>query len=299
MEKKIDECIKYVFTKKTDEWIKYALTEKEIEENIRNGLLSKNIRQLVTKKDPNSEYYIEQPLTDAYLKSQGVLASFINNSTQNRSLMFDSFYITDFFLIRCAGKAKTLKAIIKKNETKFVYESPDSLTIIPLEYVEKCEVKFSKNISGTISGTTKTVEKNPVKGAVIGAVLGGTTGAVIGAAANTGTKTETIVAPFYVNSDIYNLNIKIKDCDEYVCKKYYQYEADSPQKSVLANKNDTIKKLIDRAKNELSEDEKKKIVEKTIIEGDKEYKKQKVGDTIAMVVVVAVIVGLAFLISQF
>ena len=61
-----------------------------------------------------------------------------------------------------------------------------TLSFIPLEYIEKCELQFERNDSGYILPTFATKKKSPVKGAVIGGVLAGPPGAVIGAAAGSG-----------------------------------------------------------------------------------------------------------------
>ena len=100
-----------------------------------------------------------------------------------------------------------------------------------------------------------------------------------------------------MNDDTYTLTIKIKDCEKYTQREFYRIDnSDSSNKEKIQEKNEVVKKLIERAKSRLPKKQKIEIVDKTITEGQNEYKKSQMNGMIATILAYAIIIGIILVI---
>lgn len=69
---------------------KHALNNKEIEKNVKDGLLAEDIFEIVTKYD--GEYYIPQYYTNKeYLNSKGILEHFEKGNFKSSNIFAQHF----------------------------------------------------------------------------------------------------------------------------------------------------------------------------------------------------------------
>ena len=260
-----------------------VLSDSEVKRYKEEGLIASNIDSL-----SQMIFAGGKSMTPAFYKSLGIKETFIH-SDPTPSFVWDSYYLTDFFLIVCKGFYGV--GIEGHDYPK--------LSFIPLEYVEKCELQFDRNYSGYIAPTYTTKKKSPVKGAVIGGALAGPTGAVIGAAAGSGEKTVMTSAGGSYNDDHYSLVIKLhNNGNEYRQSDFDKRQSNNANKEIINQKNRNSRQLISTAKSTKDLEAKKKPVEASLKSGGEAIKKENNSNTVALIIGIIVIVGLVILMSQ-
>lgn len=253
---------------------KYALSDKEIDEAIRDGLLSRNIFSVSKYKKFKKDYNNlnrEYNYDFKFVNELGIRLSYVYTSKYGGvSTSYDEFYITDFY---------------------FICVNDDAFYVIPLNKVNRIVLKKGDNHSGYSPAITKEVQKSPVKGAIAGALIAGTTGAVIGSAMGTGTKTKTIVSASSWNYNDFNLQIIMEGNEEYFFKCFNQLNAGG----TYDNKNETAKLLIEKASKIKTNTVKKEIVSSTITGGKKAATKEKALEVVAYIIMGIMCIGLVML----
>ncbi len=276
---------------------KYRLREFEIEQAIQDGLISKDIYTILTYIKPDG-YYHERKLTSGYFGSIGVKVNYTREKYGGYDIDYESFYLTDFYLIYCARRFDG-KYIGRSEE--YVHTKSDSIKVIPLDKLEYIRAEFMGNESNYLNPTFKEVKKDPVKGAVIGAVLAGAPGAVVGAELNRGTKLEMLVHSY----DNYDLRIKFIDGEEYKFESFYEFDVYRNRENREVFKNMVLSKceisieLINRSKQNMTLAQKREIVAETISNGASLKTKEKKNDIIWTIVVLGLMFILAWLASLF
>ena len=134
-----------------------------------------------------------------------------------------------------------------------------NVNIIPLEKIKSIQLIER---SEYVKANSYEVKKDPVKGAIVGSAIAGTTGAIIGATINSGTKTVVNDSGMMYYRDI---NVEFEDGNSY---KWENIDSSlkSSHKSTygIDYENENISFLIKRAKENLSDIDKKEIVLKSI-----------------------------------
>lgn len=273
---------------------KHKYNELELQNAVNNGLLSPIINSIITYKKEDG-YYYKRNLSEPIFKSFGIKESFIQSSNFDD----ESFFLTDFHLICIGGKLLSKKYIGSKNNQKIVYDCKDNVKVIPLNIVEYIQIDYGRNSNGSWAPKIREIQKNPIKGAAIGAVIAGVPGAAIGAAFNSGTK-KTLVGGGSYNNDYYTLRIKIKNEPEYVCEEFYKIKVISQtDKNKFEIKNENAKSIIKNAKQKRTIEEKKNIVNETIMNGKTQAYKIKKENTIVIILLIIVFIVLVILLDSF
>ena len=161
---------------------------------------------------------------------------------------FDAICITDFHFVIVEKKGRTKNWIPLFN-----------VNIIPLEKIKS--IKLTER-STFVNGYSYDVKKDPGKGALIGAAIAGTTGAIVGAAINSGTKTVGIPSGMMYYEDI---NVEFENGIFYTWEdREGSLKSSHGTPYGIDYKNENIDFLIKRAKENLSDIEKRDIVSKSI-----------------------------------
>lgn len=260
---------------------KHTLTTTQIRSYKEKGLIAPDIDQISSKVKFAKD---TKWMTQSYLMSKGIRVAFVRSSPHGPFLK-DSFYLTDFFLIRC----------------KRCDEGAD-LSFIPLEYVEHCTVDFKDNWAGYVAPVYGKEKKSPLVGALVGGAIAGTPGAVVGAMVNSGEKTVAYTPGGLHDRDSYSLFIKIQDGEPYEIEDYVTIDKtkkDATQKKIeIEAKNKTARDLINRATS--LDDKKTETIVKQVQEETQKAKKTEKKDLLigvfwlVVLIVMFVIVAIYF-----
>lgn len=246
---------------------KYQLSDEEISQAISDKLLSSDIYSIKTKRKSDG-YYYDRKLSPVALQAMGIKVRLLPDEDDRAA----GYYLTDFYLIKCVNKWDGL-ANPRENYAR-IYDKPDKITVIPLEFVE-C-IKFSeKNTTSTYIPVKATdVKRNPVVGAAVGAVVAGVPGAVAGAAINRGVKKTNYTGGYSYNTVYLSLTIKFADSPEIVIPFSLSGNKTSLKDAYIGT-SVSVQNLIDLAKEERTLIKKQKIVAETMSVGRKNVAKDK------------------------
>ncbi len=271
----------------------HALSDSEVNELMRKGVLSPKFKEVVMT--PYGDGYI------ARRKSPGAVGAKLSYC-KGTAGVWDSFYVTDFYLVCCLSNLsdKGLKKTSSGYES--IYSKPDSLVVVPLKYVEYIKYDFTSNITLLPEYKEMEVKKNPTKGAIIGGVIAGPTGAIVGAVANSGTERKTVQTRSYINTDYYDLAIKIQDCDLYVIHDFIEQDNSISERGEKTGQNIystnwTVKKMIENAKN-VSDEDIEKMAKKSNHEIEKENIKTNIKVAIGLIAMIVIIAEIFFIFSN-
>lgn len=287
-------------------WDKYKLSQEEIEKNIQNGFLITG-EDYATRKIKNSSKYLLDLNKASYLR-KGIKIALIKNNiiSGGNSIFCETFYLTDFFLVVCNSHANDA-VFVRNNKTGLNYTeySKDRLKFIPLDIVEEIKIEYTGNHKGTSQAITYKTKGDPVAGAIIGGAIAGTPGAIVGAHANSKEKTKYLAHASNYDYNSYNLYIKIKNCNCYIMKEFI--ESDNLKNIEKQKKEEFIKKvneeskiLIERAKRQLTPEEKREIINNTKKEFN-EYvnksKKKTIGYIVATIIMLLLLLIIIYFVS--